>query len=312
MSTISSNKVSVIDFSSKDLKPGTSSWTLVRTKVRAALEEYGCFELVLNDTVQLHQDMLDSLKHLFDLPLETKAKHVSDDGFEGYTGNTQVMPLFEYMNINDIVSNHELLQRFTNLMWPEGNPSFCETMYSYCKLLSELEAIVKRMVFESFGMEKYYDSYVELTSYMGRPMKYRAPTTKETTLGMVTHTDFGFITILGQNHVNGLNIQAKNGEWISVTPSASSFVVVIGDAFMAWSNGRLHSPPHGVWMSGDEIRYSMGLFSSSKDIVQTPQELIDEEHPLLFKPFHHMALRIFARTEEGRKAESFIKGYCGV
>ncbi|OAP00018.1 hypothetical protein AXX17_AT4G03760 [Arabidopsis thaliana] len=34
----------VIDFSNQTLKPGSSKWDEVKTDVRKALEDYGCFE----------------------------------------------------------------------------------------------------------------------------------------------------------------------------------------------------------------------------------------------------------------------------
>lgn len=82
----------------------------------------------------------------------------------------------------------------------------------------------------------------------------------------------------------------------------------------AWTNGRVHSPYHRVMMSGNEERYSVGLFSIPKAgyIVRSPQELVDEDHPLLYKPFDHAKFVEFYRTEAGYKAESTLKAYCGL
>lgn len=82
----------------------------------------------------------------------------------------------------------------------------------------------------------------------------------------------------------------------------------------AWVNGRLHSPKHRVMMTGNEARYSAGLFSIPKSgcIIKAPEELVDKEHPLLFKPFDHIQFMGFYYTEEGQKVESALKAYCGV
>jgi isopenicillin N synthase-like dioxygenase len=81
----------------------------------------------------------------------------------------------------------------------------------------------------------------------------------------------------------------------------------------AWTNGRLHSPNHRVMMTGNEARYSAGLFSIPKAgyIVEAPKELVDEEHPLLFKPFDHVKFLGFYYTEAGQRAESALRTYCG-
>lgn len=67
-------------------------------------------------------------------------------------------------------------------------------------------------------------------------------------------------------------------------------------------------------MLGDKARYSAGLFSGPKSgyVIKAPDELIDEEHPLLFKPFVHSEFLKFYNTEAGQRAESALKTYCGV
>uniref|UniRef100_A0A3Q7GXS9 Isopenicillin N synthase-like Fe(2+) 2OG dioxygenase domain-containing protein n=1 Tax=Solanum lycopersicum TaxID=4081 RepID=A0A3Q7GXS9_SOLLC len=90
--------------------------------------------------------------------------------------------------------------------------------------------------------------------------------------------------------------------------------------FLAWANGRLHAPYHRVMMRGKEARYSIGFFSTPKVgyMVEAPKELVDEDHPLLFKPFDHVEYLTFSyraafnNTKEGMRCESILKTYCGV
>lgn len=107
-----------------------------------------------------------------------------------------------------------------------------ETLLSYTKIAAELEQMVAKMVLESYGVEKYYESYLKSASYLSRVMKYREPKMNETNMGFVSHTDKSFLTILHQNQVNGLEIKAKDGEWFTVEFVPSSFVVMAGDAAM--------------------------------------------------------------------------------
>lgn len=67
-------------------------------------------------------------------------------------------------------------------------------------------------------------------------------------------------------------------------------------------------------MSGNKARYSTALFSVLKEgcIVKAPDELVDEQHPLLFKPFDYEEFARFYRTEGGQKAESALEAFCGV
>ncbi|PIA45583.1 hypothetical protein AQUCO_01600055v1 [Aquilegia coerulea] len=69
---------------------------------------------------------------------------------------------------------------------------------------------------------------------------------------------------------------------------------------------------HRVMMNVDRTRYAIAFFSFCKGIIQTPEELVDEEHPLLFKPFDHMGFRQFIVNQGELKSKSPIKAYCGV
>ncbi|GMY34125.1 putative 2-oxoglutarate-dependent dioxygenase AOP1.2 [Fagus crenata] len=305
-------KLPVLDFSSENLKPGTSPWLSKNKEVRQALEDYGCF-VVLYDKVpsDLRNDVFGALEELFDLPTEIKLKNKYEKPLNGYVGQIPKLPLHESMGIDNATSL-EGTQTFTNLMWPSGNDRFCARVHWYAKLAAELDQMVTRMIYESYGVEKYYDSYIESTTYLLRVLKNRAPHGNEPNLGFVTHTDKSFTTILHQNQIDGLEVELKDGEWITVEYSPSSFVVMAGDALMAWSNDRILSPSHRVVMSGNEARYSLGLFSFSDGIVKVPEELVDDEHPLLYKPFDHLGLLHFFRTDEGYKSKCPIKAFCGV
>ena len=81
----------------------------------------------------------------------------------------------------------------------------------------------------------------------------------------------------------------------------------------AWTNGRLHDPYHRVVVSGDEARYSIGLFSVPKEgcMVKTPEELVNEDNPLLYKPFDYFKFIDFMSTDAGRTSPDPLKEYCG-
>ncbi|MCE0481656.1 hypothetical protein HAX54_039547 [Datura stramonium] len=307
-------KLPKIDFSHEDLKPGTLVWNQVKSQVHKALVEYGCFEASF-DKIPLHlrKSIFESLQELFDLPLQTKLRNVSSKPFHGYIGQNPAVPLYENMGIDEANIPYKA-EQFTQALWPQGNPSFCKTIQSYSKQLLELDQTVRRMIVESLGVQKYMDEHMNSTNYLLRVMKYEAPQSNETEIGLSAHTDKCIITILYQNQVNGLEIQAKNGQWINVEPTPDTFTVMIGDSLHAWANGRVHAPHHRVMMKGNKTRYSVGLFSIPKDgyKIEAPQELVDEEHPLLFKPFDYFEFIDFCYTEEGIRCESPIKAYCSV
>ncbi|MFQ6641789.1 hypothetical protein Gotur_015695, partial [Gossypium turneri] len=130
------------------------------------------------------------------------------------------------------------------------------------------------MILESFGLEKYMDELTDTANYQLRIMKYEKPKTNEKTMMTPAHCDQNMMTLLYQDDVNGLEIQNKDGEWMNMKLSPSSFIVMIGECLSVWLNGRLSSPYHRVMMKGNEDRYSLGLFPTVREgyIVKVPTE----------------------------------------
>ncbi|XP_057777477.1 probable 2-oxoglutarate-dependent dioxygenase AOP1 [Salvia miltiorrhiza] len=308
------HKLGVIEFTDKNTNPETESWWETCKKVVDALEEYGCFVAVYDKlTHEIHKEAFSSLQQLFDLPTQTKVQNKSSKPLYGYVGQIPFLPLYESMGIDD-AHTIQGIQNFSNVMWHNGNPAFDENLVVYTKLAAEVERIAVRMVCESYGVGKHYDSYVESANYLCRVMKYREPKIGENKMAFVTHTDKSFMSTIHQNQVDGLQIKAKDGEWFTVHHlSPSSIIVMAGDAIMAWSNKRIKSPHHRVTMEGNEARYSIAQFSfMEKDMVATPDEFVDQDHPLQYKPFDHLKFLDFFSQEENRRLESAITTYCGV
>ncbi|KAK7393289.1 hypothetical protein VNO78_21840 [Psophocarpus tetragonolobus] len=306
-------EVPVVDFTDEELKPGTSKWASACKVIRSALEDHGCF-YVLCDKVamELYNSVFTLMEELFDLPLETKMQKMSDKPYHGYYGQIVHVPLYESLGINDPLSM-EGVQKFTKLMWPAGYDHFCETMGLYAKLLVELDHMAKRMVFDGYGVDqRHCDSLLESTNYMLRSFKYKLPQKDENNMGLHAHTDTSFFTILHQNKVNGLQVKLKNGEWIHTDPSPFMFLILAGDAFKVWSNDRIQCCEHRVLVSEKKERYSMGLFSLGGKIVETQEELVDEEHPKRYRPFDHYEYLRFYATKKALESECRIKAFCGI
>ncbi|XP_058728949.1 probable 2-oxoglutarate-dependent dioxygenase AOP1 isoform X1 [Vicia villosa] len=304
----------LIDFNNLNLETKSPNWELVKSQVYKALVEYGCFEAIFDKvSLDLCKAIFDSLEELFDLPLQTKQLNVSKEPYHGYIGQYPMVPLYESIGIDD-ANVFEEVKSMTNILWPHGNQSFSKTIHSFCEGQTALDRIIRKMIFESLGVEKYLEEHMNSTNYLLRVMKYRGPQTSDTKLGLSTHSDKNVVTILYQNQVEGLQVMTKDGKWISYKPSPGNFVVIIGDSLHAWSNGRLHPPIHRVMMSGNEARYSTALFSIFKggSIIKAPEELVDEEHPLLFKPYDHVEFLKYNFSEEGQRDQNALRTFCGV
>ncbi|CAK9310439.1 unnamed protein product [Citrullus colocynthis] len=304
----------VINFRGEEVKAeGGGEWRRTSRKVREALEEYGCFIAQYKGVSrEMREEVLKAAKQLFDLPIETKKKNQYEKPFNGYVGELRTLPLHESLGIDD-ATNFDGVQSFTHLMWPSGNHHFSETLHSFAKIAEELDKMVTKMIFESYRVEKYHKSHADSITYLLRILKNKAPQSPNPTLCLVDHTDKSFTTMLYQDHINGLEVKTKHGQWIQVDNSSpSTFVVIAGDAFKAWSNDRIESPTHKVMIRGNEDRYSLAMFGFSNGIVEVPKELVDQDHPLRYKPFDHIGLLHFFRSKEGFNSKSPLKDYCAL
>ncbi|WCJ42655.1 2-oxoglutarate (2OG) and Fe(II)-dependent oxygenase superfamily protein [Euphorbia peplus] len=280
----------VVELSGEKLKAGSDSWNSACQEVRKALEQYGCFELVYKKhNVENQKSILEAMQQFFSLPDEIKTKNTHRDFGHAYAynGKSSILPISETARIEN-ATNKQAWQNFTHLMWPHGNQHFCETVHPYSMLLAEMQEVLVKMLCESYGIGKeYIDSHLKSTSYLISFHKYERSNQADTKLGLTDHTDKSFLSVLHQNHVNGLKIRLEDDRWGFYQPSSdySSFIVLAGDACMGWSNDRIKSRYHRVMVEGEEVRYSVGSFGFVKGLIKTPKELIDEEHPMKYKPF---------------------------
>lgn len=78
--------------------------------------------------------------------------------------------------------------------------------------------------------------------------------------GAAPHSDFGFVTILAQDDVGGLQVKTRAGSWIDAPNMPGVFIVNVGDMLMRWTNDRFVSTPHRVVNAPGRDRYSLPFF----------------------------------------------------
>ncbi|KAJ8533903.1 hypothetical protein K7X08_007227 [Anisodus acutangulus] len=305
-------KVPTIDFRNPELKPKTPQWDKTKIQVLEALQEYGCFEAIYDKVPnEIREAIFDTSKEVFEFPLVSKLREYREKPYHIYEEQIPRLPFYDSVGSADLLLPNSV-ETFANTFWPDGNPNYRNVVRSYYKSLMELDEMVKMMVLESLGLKDYIDEFLDPNFFLLRFTHYKKTQVKDgNKSGLGTHTDGGYLTIIKQNQ-NGLQVLNKNGEWIEFNTSPNSYVVLSAEAFMAWTNGRLISATHRVHMAGDKDRFSIQLFSSPKPdyTLEVPKELVDEEHPLLFKPFK--LLEYFEYVMLGAKNGLGLKNYCGL
>jgi isopenicillin N synthase-like dioxygenase len=98
------------------------------------------------------------------------------------------------------------------------------------------------------------------------------------------HTDSGFVTLLAQDGVAGLQARSRGGSWVDVPPLEGTLVVNFGQVLEQWSAGRIRATEHRVLGSGRE-RFSIPFFYEARaDATIAPLPI---DRPDLFTPFEY-------------------------
>jgi isopenicillin N synthase-like dioxygenase len=96
------------------------------------------------------------------------------------------------------------------------------------------------------------------------------------------HTDSGFVTVLAQDGVPGLQARTRQGHWIDVPPRDGTLAVNFGQVLERWSAGRIRATEHRVTGTGRE-RFSIPFFyEACADAEIRP---LPGDDPNSFEPF---------------------------
>ncbi|XP_021276746.1 probable 2-oxoglutarate-dependent dioxygenase AOP1 [Herrania umbratica] len=309
MGSVAEFQIPVIELpaaDSPDLERGTEGWQRLCRRVREACENYGCFQVVYERIPRkLREETFSLVRELVEVPLERKQKNVNPKPYHSYFGPCSQVSLYEGFGIED-ASNYDSVKSFAQVMWPDGHHHFCQTVNSMAKQLEELNHIIWLMIIDSYELGEKWESLIMRCYMLLRMMKYMAPPSGDYVKGLYAHTDKPASAIVCEDQISGLEIEIKDGEWTKVFPSPRSFVFLVGDPLMAWSNGRMKAAKHRVMMSGDRDRYSLGAFAVPVEgtIIKAPKELVSEEHPQVFKEFEFTDFLFYASSEEAKKIDS--------
>ncbi|KAK7702923.1 hypothetical protein SLS57_011177 [Botryosphaeria dothidea] len=111
--------------------------------------------------------------------------------------------------------------------------------------------------------EDYFDERVTYPGADGALSWYPPATDEEIkndNPGIGSHTDLQLFTLLWQDHVGGLQVLNREGQWIKAKPVEGTLVVNIGDFLMRLSNDMFKSTVHRVYNRSRLERISMPFF----------------------------------------------------
>ncbi len=97
------------------------------------------------------------------------------------------------------------------------------------------------------------------------------------------HCDTGFMTLLAQDGVGGLQARHRDGSWVDVPPDEGCLAVNFGQVLERWTGGRIRATEHRVVSPGGE-RFSIPFFYEPRvDAIISPLPLNGVPN---FEPFY--------------------------
>jgi isopenicillin N synthase-like dioxygenase len=169
--------------------------------------------------------------------------------------------------------------------WPPNLPGFREAVMSYNAALEGIARRLTRLIARALHLSPdALDPCFERPTTWLRLLHYPPQGSEAATdeFGAAPHTDYGFVTILLQDAVGGLEVRRRDGTWLAATPMPGTFVVNVGDMLAHWTNDRWRSTPHRVQNRTQTDRYSVPFFfdpATSATISCLPTCLAPGERP---------------------------------
>ncbi|KAI3469730.1 hypothetical protein Pfo_026393 [Paulownia fortunei] len=262
-------------------------------KIRHASETWGFFQVVNHGIpASVLEEMLCGVRRFNEQDIEVKKQFYTRD----------VTRKVVYNSNFDLYSAPAANWRDTffcfmapNPPTPEELPASCrDIQIEYSRHVTILGFQLFGLLSEALGLESNrlidMDCAIGLT-FVGH--YYPACPQPELTLGASKHTDDGFLTVLLQDQIGGLQICIEN-QWIDIPPVPGALLINIGDLLQASrfsspsialiSNDKFRSVEHKVLANREGPRVSVACFFStslmpSSKLYGPIQELLSEDNP---------------------------------
>ncbi|XP_022775600.1 protein DOWNY MILDEW RESISTANCE 6-like [Durio zibethinus] len=271
------------------------SSALVVDQISKACEEFGFLQIINHGVpLEICDRMMAVTADFFELPPEEKAPFFTTD-------HTKQVKLFNYY-IKDGSQNKVCmwsecfshpwhpLDDILHLL-PQNPPQYRDVVVEYAKEIGVLMKRLLSLISQGLGLEKdcLEKNLCEKPILRAQGNYYPPCPDPELTLGLNVHTDLNALTIVRQSEgVTGLQV-IKDGEWVAVEPIPNAFVINLGDQIQVLSNGRYKSAHHRAVTNKTQKRVSVAMFyAPSRDAIIGPiQDLIDEQHPPLYREYRY-------------------------
>jgi isopenicillin N synthase-like dioxygenase len=200
----------------------------------------------------------------------------------------------------DVVDASDPLREATPLPSEEALPGWRVAVGTYYRAMERLANVLMRSVARGLGLpERFFDASFERGLSTLRLIRYPVRDDIATQsdshphlwvnhagnrryLIGNPHVDSGFLTLLAQDGVEGLQARYTNGDWVDVPPLEGTLAVNFGKVLERWSGGRINATEHRVIGAGRERRSIPFFYEARADAEIAPLPLPNAAE---FEPF---------------------------
>ncbi|MCE3050141.1 hypothetical protein HAX54_046527 [Datura stramonium] len=275
--------IPVIDFEALG-KSAAQRADIVR-EIKDASENWGFFQIVHHEIPSsVMEKVLEGVRHFHEQDPEVKKEFYSRDVTRKFTYNTN-FDLHKAPTANWRDTLYCVMA--PNPPDPEEIPEVCrDVLIKYMEYVMKLGLTLYELLSEALGLNRNHLKDIECAEGLFLAGHYYpACPEPDFTLGLSGHTDSGFLTIVLQDQIGGLQVFHKN-QWVDVPFLPGALIVNIGDLIQLITNDKFKSVLHRVLAKyvGPRISvaslFRMQFQEGSKSRLYGPiKELLSEENP---------------------------------
>jgi isopenicillin N synthase-like dioxygenase len=201
-----------------------------------------------------------------------------------------------------VVRADDPLREPTPLPSAEALPGWRESVAAYYRAMDGVSRALMRAIARGLSLEEHFfdqafDKGLSTLRLLRYPIRIDAEQTARTDPSVwvthdgsryyvngAPHVDSGFLTLLAQDGISGLQARHRDGAWLDVPPTDDGLAVNFGKVLELWCGGRIKATEHRVIGSGCE-RMSIPFFYEARADAEIRPLPMDDDAS--FEPFFY-------------------------